>query len=270
MQHMRRFLCALAVVGASTLHADAALRIYFSTVGPTDPDKEIFQEGDPTGGLIPGTDAPEVGVPTLPATGGRLYVWAQMNRDMGGPDRQSWVGIGLNVRCSGTSTIANWHYYDLQVFMDLSDPTSLSYARFRAQQGHRASEQEIRDCNLIIGSGRNGFTNNSASRLGDYHSEFFTRDTISLGTPEDQTPREALLGWVDVGPGPGSVFLGIGFAGIARMDVGLNDWIGFGDAPYFFGGQAGTESPVPNAYVAPEPAALTLLSIAAALKRCRR
>jgi len=275
---MKKLLTVLASAALLAIPASASLRVWLSSEGPTNPAIEGWTDGDPTGGLALGQN-PAVTNPTAddPGSGVRLYIWAQMNRDNAGPAVQNWNGIGLNLRVQGgAAVITGNHIYNPTTYDDVTLPPEDRSTIYRRWDGVTAGAQtatRIDAMNMVAaGGGGNGFQNNTVARLSDYHSTFFSLGSTSLGTTTAQTPKAALLGWVDFshpGGDPTDVYLEVGPGRIARAGASTNEYIAFGAVDgYAFAPLPGSSSATADATITPEPASLALLALAGlALRR---
>ena len=139
---------ALALVATSSPVAHGrGIRLFFSTVGLSNPDDTGSPASDPTGAL--GHNPVEfTGGPGSPV---RLYVWAKLE-PAGTPNNVTYHGVSFHVNATGTgAAVTDYEFWDYtapgysrwQQFTHSGTATSASFAGGGRQFGHRNRQQPV-------------------------------------------------------------------------------------------------------------------------------
>lgn len=274
---MKKFVAVLAGVALFVAPANAALRMFFSTIGAN--QGQSLLEANPGLTLPIARSNPSV------ASGSRLYLWAEMiTSTPGATQSQKWNGVSFDVVVNGGRVTANSLYNYVRTDPDTGD---FLYERWQGvNSGVIQANGSVLNANLaavVRGEGINNGANAAAASNRDLQSEVgvlaeqgqTAGNSRSLIAPAGFSGKAVLLGFYDValdaGSTSASVFLKVGTGGIVRQGQTAPEPIYFGsgdEGAGILGGSFGTASPNADATITPEPASLALLGLAAlALRR---
>ncbi|MBK8916006.1 MAG: PEP-CTERM sorting domain-containing protein [Phycisphaerales bacterium] len=255
---MKKFFAVLAGVALVVAPANAALRLFFSTVGAgASEDLTLGQINDMRANL---------GNPSV-NSGSRIFLWAEM---IAAPTSQKWNGISFDVTSTGGRITANSLYNYRVVDPDFGD---VLYERWQGvNSGTIQPDGSVTGANLAAVVRGEGVNNGTNSDDFDKHSEIGVLGPVAGSR---NLPKATLLGFYDVALNPGSssaqIFIRIGNGGIVRSGAPGAEaiYLGVGDeAAGLTGSSFGQSSPTADATIVPEPASLALLGLAAlALRR---
>lgn len=274
---MKKFVAVLAGVALFVAPANAALRMFFSTIGANDGQSLLDAN--------PGLTLPIARTNPAVASGSRIYLWAEMITSTPGTSQsQKWNGVSFDVAVNGGRVTANTLYNFVR-----TDPDSgeFTYERWQGvNSGTIQANGSVLNANLaavVRGDGINNGANAAAESSRDLQSEVgvlaATGSTAavsrSLIAPAGFTGKAVLLGSYDVALNVGSpsaqIFLKVGTGGIVRQGQTAAESIYFGvgdENAGVLGNAFGVGSPNADATITPEPASLALLGLAAlALRR---
>ncbi|MBK8913545.1 MAG: PEP-CTERM sorting domain-containing protein [Phycisphaerales bacterium] len=261
---MKRFVALAAGLALFVVPANAALRLFFSTGGAFS-NSVVNDVGVAAGDMPAANGGP--GNPTV-GNGTILYLWAQM---IGPPSSQKWNGVSFDVHVDGGVVADRLMYNYTVVDPDFGD---VLYTRWQGvNQGVGVGTADLTGINLAAVTSGEGINNGVNAATYDDQSEI---GPVNAGTAAQRRalPKSVLLGWVQVqATGPvASVFLRVGTGGISRAGATGAEpvYLGAGDEDAGLRGNSfGSQSPMADATVTPEPASLALLGLAALAMRRR-
>lgn len=251
---MKRFVAVAAGLALLVAPANAALRLFFSTTG--------VQSNSVINDLSVAPGGPGAASNPSVASGTVLYLWAQM---ISGPSSQKWNGISFDVHVDG-GTVTDRVLYNYTVTdPDLGD---VLFQRWQGvNQGAGIGTGDVVGMNLAAVTSGEGVSNGTNAGLYDNQSEI---GPVNPGTASARrslsSPKSVLLGWFQVASaGQASVYLRVGTGGISRAGATGSESVYFGtgdEGAGILGSSFGSQSPIADATVTPEPASLALLGLA--------